>query len=1069
MGTIYEAWDDARGVPVALKTWRPAADADQRRSARLFREAQALSQVRSPAVVAYVDHGTSSECSAFLVLEWVPGETLSQRLTAPGVSPADVVRLVRRIAEGLAALHARGIVHRDLKPANVMLPERDVASAVIVDLGVARLGGESDLTRTGAHLGTPRYMAPEQIRSARTVDGRADVFALGCILLEALTGRPAFDGDETVAVVSRILFEPAPVPTARRSDLPRELDDVVRVMLARDPALRPTAKAVIGLLDELVASVDGNAFPALPAPVRGVSDREANGEVSTRVGDDEPEAFAPPSFRVAEGSARATALRVLGRGRGPLYGRADEVSRLSALLAAGTRIVSVWGGPGVGKSRLVDEVVASLTERAPSRWDVFVHGDLTSAEDADDLVRTLAREASVSLEPSLAPEVALGRALSRLGRVLLVADPIDRVASAFAASVRAWKTIAPDLQIVAVARGRWKAPDAVLLEVPPLSTGAAPGRLSPAAELFVARVGEILPSAVPAAQDAEQRARVERIAELTAGVPLAIELCAARVPVVGVPGLLERADREGTLPLLEIGEGTMRGAVLSSWDLLSPTERRVLARCAVFRGGFDAAACEAVIADVADAAPLDVAQSLRDKSLLVSVASEGSGDVRLSMLPAVREFAAERLDASPDREDVVLRHAAHYAARFYPPRVVDAQSLSQLESEAENLLAAAEALLSGELTDARSGLACLVVLEPAMLARGAVGSFRALLERAVDGAADRDAEDVRALRARARQIRARLDATAGETGRARADLATCLDEARRARDAHFEATAWVDLGVAFHLERALVEAKRCYRTAVALLEPLDDLRTEGRALGNLGALAHDEGSLADAATAYRSAIALLEEAGEAPFRANFTANLALVEQELGHLDEARRLFGTAVALLEPIRDARLLAIALGNFGVLDLELGAPGAALVAFERCRALLSGSGDRRSEAICLGRIAAALALLGRADDADGRVLRAERLARKLCDPVAGEAIVLVRGLVHLARARRAAEAGAGDAESASIRNARELAARAHAVVIADRPLLEQSDDVRAMLRILEATTAAAEASIEGTGDPR
>jgi tetratricopeptide (TPR) repeat protein len=1060
MGTIYEAWDDARGVPVALKTWRAVGEGDHKRSERLLREAQALSKVHSPAVVGYVDHGTAPECGGYLVLEWVPGETLSERFATSGVTPADAVRLIRRLAEGLGVLHAHSIVHRDLKPANVMLPDADVATAIIVDLGIARLGGESDLTRTGTNLGTPRYMAPEQIRSARTVDGRADVFALGCILMEALTGRPAFDGDDPVAVLSRILFEPAPLPTARRPELPHAFDDLVRSMLAREPTFRPSASAVIRLLDDALAATQ-EAFSVLPPIALGAA-RDSISGGSTQPDDDGFAAGGPPSFRVAEGSARAKARTVLARGRGPLFGRTDEVTRLSALLAAGTRLVSVWGGPGVGKTRLVDEVVASLVERPRPPWDVFVHGDLSDAADADDVVRILAREAGVSLEPGHAPEVALGRALSRLGRVLLVADPVDLVATSFVASLRAWKSVAPDLTVIAVSRARWKAKDAAQLEVAPLATAAEPGSWSPAAELFVARVAELLPGAVPARDDTEQRDRVQRVVELTAGVPLAIELCAARVPVLGVAGLLERASRDGTLPLLEIGEGAMRRAVSSSWELLSPAEQRALVHCAVFRGGFDAAACDAVLGDGAAAAPLEAVQSLREKSLLVSAAT-ADGAVRLSMLPAVREFAVERLDESPDRGDVLARHAAHFAASFYPPRAVDALSLSRLEREAENLLVAAEAVVSGETSDTAPGLSCLVALEPAMLARGALGSFRALLDRAVDDAVDRDTDAVGALRARARQIRARLDATAGETARARSDLAVCLDAARRASDSHFEATVWVDLGVAFHLERALPDAKRCYETAVTLLEPLDDLRTEGRAIGNLGALSHDEGALAEAAAAYRNAIALLEEAGEAAWRANFTANLALVEQELGHLEEARRLYERAVALLEPIRNARLLAIALGNFGVLELELGVPAPALAAFERCRALLTGSGDLRSEAICQGRIAAALALLGRADEAEARVHRAERLARRASDPLAAEAVALVRGLVHLARAQHAVDSEDRAAARVFVENVKRLVGHAHQAVVANRLLRDQSDDVRATLRITETTLARVEAALE------
>jgi len=171
MGTVYEAFDTVTGIDVALKTWRTASGSDEHRPSRLWREARALAEIEHPAVVRYIDHGQTEEHGPFLAMSWVSGQTLAERLLAPGLSSADACRLVGRLAAGLAAMHGRGVVHRDLKPSNIMLPSSDVGQAVIVDFGIAAILGLSGLTATGAHLGTPRYMAPEQIRNARTVDG----------------------------------------------------------------------------------------------------------------------------------------------------------------------------------------------------------------------------------------------------------------------------------------------------------------------------------------------------------------------------------------------------------------------------------------------------------------------------------------------------------------------------------------------------------------------------------------------------------------------------------------------------------------------------------------------------------------------------------------------------------------------------------------------------------------------------------------------------------------------------------------------------------------------------------
>src|SRR5579883_905633 len=243
MASVYEAHDTVTGDTVALKTLRADLDGDDRARARLVREARALSSVGHAAVVRYLDHGVV-EGAPFLVMDWIAGETLRDRLDDRRVSPVEAVALAARLASGLSAAHRGGVVHRDLKPSNVMLPDGDVQRATIVDFGVARIARSiAGVTATGDQVGTPRYMAPEQIRSARGVDPKGDVFALGCVLFECLTGRPAFDGSDAVNVLARILFEPMAVPSQVRPDLPALVDELVGAMLERDVARRADAAA----------------------------------------------------------------------------------------------------------------------------------------------------------------------------------------------------------------------------------------------------------------------------------------------------------------------------------------------------------------------------------------------------------------------------------------------------------------------------------------------------------------------------------------------------------------------------------------------------------------------------------------------------------------------------------------------------------------------------------------------------------------------------------------------------------------------------------------------------------
>src|SRR4051812_9777208 len=187
MGVVYRARDRQGGL-VALKVLRdPSPIAIE----RFAREASILADLEHPGIVRYVAQGTTPEGEIYIAMEWLDGEDLHHFLWRQGVGIAESVDVARRIAEALTTAHARGIVHRDIKPSNVFVVGGDLGHLKVLDFGVARLR-ESDrrATATGATLGTPGYMAPEQVRGERDVDTRADVFSLGCVLFECLTGRP---------------------------------------------------------------------------------------------------------------------------------------------------------------------------------------------------------------------------------------------------------------------------------------------------------------------------------------------------------------------------------------------------------------------------------------------------------------------------------------------------------------------------------------------------------------------------------------------------------------------------------------------------------------------------------------------------------------------------------------------------------------------------------------------------------------------------------------------------------------------------------------------------------------
>ncbi len=250
MGSIYAARDGLTGQRVALKVLE---DAGPIAGARFLREGALLSQIVHPGIVRHVAHGITEANAHYLAMEWLEGEDLGERLAREPLGIHETVSLVASIARSLDALHARQIVHRDVKPSNLFLVDCSPHTPKLLDFGIARQTLPSArVTRTGVTVGTLGYMAPEQVRGERDLDTRCDVFALGCVMFECLTGRPPFVGEHAASVLARMLFEPAPAPSELYGDLPPELDALVLAMLARDRDARPSdGGAVARALDTL--------------------------------------------------------------------------------------------------------------------------------------------------------------------------------------------------------------------------------------------------------------------------------------------------------------------------------------------------------------------------------------------------------------------------------------------------------------------------------------------------------------------------------------------------------------------------------------------------------------------------------------------------------------------------------------------------------------------------------------------------------------------------------------------------------------------------------------------------
>jgi hypothetical protein len=278
-GQVFRGRDLLTELPVAIKILHDEAGPIE----RFEREVLLLTEFTHPGIVRYVAHSTEGQYR-YLVMEWVEGKTLSQILQQ-GLTLQESVDVTRRIAETLAVVHDQGMVHRDIKPSNIMFVGGDLAQVKLLDFGIARLVGKQSFTRTGMVVGTPGYMAPEQVRGHRDVDASADVFALGCVLYACMCGQPPFTSQHKLATLASILFlDPIPV-VQRCPEAPPALVTLVEHMLAKEPSARPANAGVVARELAALGPLPESPRRAQTPQGKGAGERQGGATWTTRTFD----------------------------------------------------------------------------------------------------------------------------------------------------------------------------------------------------------------------------------------------------------------------------------------------------------------------------------------------------------------------------------------------------------------------------------------------------------------------------------------------------------------------------------------------------------------------------------------------------------------------------------------------------------------------------------------------------------------------------------------------------------------------------------------------------------------
>ncbi|HTL33699.1 MAG TPA: protein kinase [Kofleriaceae bacterium] len=277
MGVVYQAEHTLIGKKAAVKLLR--ADVPEDQVERFFNEAKAAATLQHPGLVDVVDFGHSKEGRAFIVMELLSGESLAERLERDPRLPVPIAcTIARLVANALAVAHRGGIVHRDLKPGNIFLiPDAESPAGVrtkVLDFGIAKLQRNRDdkaaQTHSGAVIGTPRYMSPEQCKNAREVDGRADIYSLGCILFEMLLGVAPFDYDSWAELVSAHLKETPPKPSELDPAIPKDVETLMMKMLSKRPQDRHGSMEDLAQSIEVILREHASDWPVRATPASGI-------------------------------------------------------------------------------------------------------------------------------------------------------------------------------------------------------------------------------------------------------------------------------------------------------------------------------------------------------------------------------------------------------------------------------------------------------------------------------------------------------------------------------------------------------------------------------------------------------------------------------------------------------------------------------------------------------------------------------------------------------------------------------------------------------------------------------
>ena len=957
MGAVYLAEHTRTGGKLAVKLIHGRLLASPKAAQRFELEARHTASLTHPNIVRVFDYGRDLGL-LFQVMEYVPGASLEGVLRHHGRLPwRRVVHIVEQILTALQAAHEseRCLIHRDIKPGNILLTDhaghRDVVK--VVDFGISRALADANSLITVGVAGSPATMAPEQWQG-QAVSPATDLYGLGCTTYMLLADRAPFVGDLTRLPYFHSTQEPPHLGDLAEDDTPDALIQWVAWLMRKSPLLRPqSASQALSVLRSISndGAESGQAQFRIAQLSQLAKQRDPSLEITVQL----------PTYRTS------------------FVGRERELDELDRLHDQDNRLITIRGIGGLGKSRLSTEWGRAQAPRFPGG---VYFCDLAEANTLQGICIHVAQILDVPLGKGDAVQT-IGYVLAGRGEMLLILDNFEQIVALAPDSVGVWLNMTQRLTLIATSRQALGLAGERVLDVQPLSPS---GHDSDAVRLFVDRARQVRADFELTPNNREDVTRL--VAQLD-GLPLAIELAAARVQAMSPARMVDRLSQRFKLLRTKRRDANARQATLKamldwSWDLLTPTERAAFTQCAVFQGSFSLEAAEAVVElDDLDDDPwvIDVLESLVDKSLIRIVTDGPTDEERYAMFVSVFEYARARLADTWEPDDIHAlreRHldfmAAYGTSAFLDDIYRDPRVLEELNVELDNLDAALTWALDQGITN-KAGL-CALGMSAYFQNKGPYHEGLGRVARAL--ALDPDA----ATHVRCRLLRDEgiLARSAGELPRGEEALNAALELAQRLNVPRLQAQALYHLGF-IHREQGRIErALDCYNAGLALACDAQLAPIEAQIRYGLGFVLTDLTRWKEARDSFEASLEIARAIRHRLLQGSAHNGLAWLLRLRGEFEQARDHYQSSSEVARDINHKLLQSAAL--FGLADClhSQGLLEPALAALKECAPLARDIGHKRLQGNALYTLGVVLTDLARWRQAESSFDECLDLARNL-----------------------------------------------------------------------------------------